>query len=205
MSNVVTFGIIEKADVTPKDLEGITLPLPGEHIIYDALAAVAVAKIMGLKRSSVKKGLENAVLSSKRMEIINRRDNVKIINDTYNANPQSMAAALKVLASLKGRKIAVLGDMFELGGAAKRSHRSIGKLARELKIDILISVGKLSREMQADHHYPDNRSAAGKLKKLLKKGDRVLIKGSRGMKMEEISSALSKKPIGSILLEKSFG
>ncbi|MEA3494105.1 MAG: UDP-N-acetylmuramoyl-tripeptide--D-alanyl-D-alanine ligase [Candidatus Margulisiibacteriota bacterium] len=203
-SNIITFGITEKASVTPKDLKGIKLPLPGEHIIYNALAAIAVAKIMRLKRSSIKKGLENVVLSSKRMEIINREDGVKIINDTYNANPQSMAAALKVLACLKGRKIAVLGDMFELGKRAKPAHKRIGKLSRELGIDILVSVGKLSREMKANFHLTNNRLTVKKLKKMVRRGDRILVKGSRGMKMEEISYALSREPVESIIVEESF-
>ena len=204
MSNVVTFGIIEKADVTPKDLKGIKLPLPGEHIIYNALAAIAVAKIMRLKKSSIKKGLESVMLSSKRMEIINRDDGIKIINDTYNANPQSMTAALKVLASLEGRKIAVLGDMLELGKKSSSAHKRIGKLAKELGVDILISVGKLSKEMKANFHFSTNKLAVQKLKKLVKGGDRVLIKGSRGMKMEEVSYALSRAPIESIIVEESF-
>lgn len=203
-SNIITFGIIEKADVTPKDLKGIKLPLPGEHIIYNALAAIAAAKIMKLKRSSIKKGLENVILSSKRMEIINREDGVKIINDTYNANPQSMAAALKVLACLSGRKIAVLGDMFELGKRAKPAHKRIGKLTKELGIDIVVSVGKLSKEMKANFHFLNNKLTVKKLKKIIRSGDRVLVKGSRGMKMEEIAYALSREPVESIIVEESF-
>lgn len=203
-SHVITFGITEKADVTPKDLKGIKLPLPGEHIIYNALAAIAVAKIMKLKKSSIKKGLENVILSSKRMEIINREDGVKIINDTYNANPQSMTAALKVLACLKGRKIAVLGDMFELGKRTKPAHKRIGKLAKALGIDIVVSVGKLSKEMKANFHFLNNKLTVKKLKKMIRSGDRILVKGSRGMKMEEISYALSREPVESIIVEESF-
>jgi UDP-N-acetylmuramoyl-tripeptide--D-alanyl-D-alanine ligase len=204
-AKVITFGITEKADVTAKDLKGIKLLIPGEHIIYDALAAIAAAKILKIKKKSIKKGLENVVLSDKRMDIINRKDGVKIINDTYNANPQSMTAALKVLTCLKGRKIAVLGDMFELGKSAKRSHQKIGKLAKDLGVDILFSVGKLSKEMKANFHYSNNRLAISKLKKIIKPGDRILVKGSRGMKMEEISFALAKKPIKSVIIENSFG
>ncbi|MFH1683253.1 MAG: UDP-N-acetylmuramoyl-tripeptide--D-alanyl-D-alanine ligase [Candidatus Margulisiibacteriota bacterium] len=191
-SRVVTFGIIEKASVDPKDLTGIELPLPGEHNIYNALAAIAVAKILKLKRSSIKRGLEKFRPSSKRWDVINRDDGVKIINDTYNANPQSMAAALKVLAVLEGRKIAVLGDMFELGNRTVPAHKKIGQLVRKLGIDKLISVGKLSKDMNADFHYPTNKLASNKLKALIQPGDRILIKASRGMRLEEVVEAIRR-------------
>ncbi|HTY13637.1 MAG TPA: UDP-N-acetylmuramoyl-tripeptide--D-alanyl-D-alanine ligase, partial [Candidatus Omnitrophota bacterium] len=105
-----TFGILEKADITPKALEGIELPIPGQHNIYNALAAAAVAKIMKIGRKELKKGLEKFTPSSKRMEvIIRKRDGVKIINDTYNANPQSMGASLETIGGMEGRRIAVMG------------------------------------------------------------------------------------------------
>jgi UDP-N-acetylmuramoyl-tripeptide--D-alanyl-D-alanine ligase len=191
-SKVITFGILEKAKVTPQDLEGINLPLPGEHNIYDALAAICVARILKLKKSSVRKGLESFKPSSKRMEIINRPDGIKILNDTYNANPQSMAAALKVLASLKGRKIAILGDMLELGTRAKPAHEKIGKLSRKLSINTLISIGSLSRSMRADHHYPTKSGAIKKSKKLIRPGDNILVKASRGMRLEEVVEAIRR-------------
>ena len=192
MSNVMTFGILEKADVTPKDLAGIKLPVPGEHNIYNALTAIAVAKILKIKRSSIKHGLESFKPSSRRMEIIDRPDGVRIINDTYNANPQSMAAGLRVLAAQSGRKIAVLGDMYELGSIARSAHRRIGKLAKNLGTDILISIGKISKEMKADFHFSSNQSAVKKLKKIIHPGDTILAKASRGMHLEEVVEAIRK-------------
>jgi len=189
-SNVCTFGIIEKAKITPKELKRIKLPVPGEHNIYNALAAIAVAKILKLKKSSIKKGLESFRPSSKRWDVINRPDGVKIINDTYNANPQSMTAALKVLAWLSGRKIAVLGDMFELGKRTKPAHQKIGQLSRKLGVDILMSIGNLSKPMMADHHFAGKPAAIKKLKQLIKPGDRILVKASRGMKLEDIVEAI---------------
>lgn len=189
-SNIVTFGILEKAKVSPKDLENINLPIPGEHNIYNALAAIAVSKILKVKKSSIKNGLEAFRPSSKRWDVINRPDGVKIINDTYNANPQSMTAALKVLAWLSGRKIAVLGDMFELGGRTKAAHQRIGKLSRKLGIDILISVGKLSRDMKANFHYQSITPSIKKLKSIIHPGDRILVKASRGMHLEDIVEAI---------------
>ncbi len=192
MSHVITFGILEKADITPKDLEGIKLPIPGEHNIYNAMAAIAVAKILKAKKSSIKNGLENFRPSSNRYDVINRPDKVKIINDTYNANPQSMSAMLKVLAWLSGRKIAVLGDMYELGKRTKESHKRIGKLSKKLGIDHLISIGKLSKDMDADYHFANKETAIRKLKKMIRPGDRVLVKASRGMHLEEVVEAIRK-------------
>jgi len=189
-TKVVTFGIIEKAKVTPKDLKGIKLPVPGEHNIYNALAAIAAAKLLGINKRLIKRGLESFRPSSKRWDVINRKDKVKIINDTYNANPQSMAAALKVLACLPGRKIAVLGDMFELGARTKSAHQRIGKLSRKLSIDILISVGKSSKDMKADYHFSTKPAAIKRLLKIIRPGDRILVKASRSMRLEEVVEAI---------------
>jgi len=189
--NVVTFGIIEKADVTTRDLKNITLPLPGQHNIYNALAAIAAAKILGIKKKSIKKGLESFKASSKRLDIFDHPSGIRIINDTYNANPQSMEAALKVLSIHQARKVAVLGDMFELGKKAVPAHKRIGKLARKLGVDEFVTVGRLSKNMGANHHFKNNQAAVIGLKKLIHKGDAILIKGSRGMKMEEIVAGLT--------------
>lgn len=197
-SRVITFGILEKADVTPKDLDGIRLPIPGEHNIYNALAAIAVAKILKIKRSSIKKGLEKFRPSSRRMEIINRSDGVKIINDTYNANPQSMKAALKVLSHLSPvvsrpssfipRRIAVLGDMLELGRRAKSAHQRILRFARDSKIDKVFTYGNLWPKSAAA--WKNKKSLIKNLKKIIRPRDIILVKGSRGMKMEEVVDAL---------------
>lgn len=181
----MTFGIIEKADITTKDLKGIKLPIPGEHNIYNALAAIAVAKILNVKKSIIKKGLESFKPSSKRMEIINRTDWITIINDTYNANPQSMAAALRTLALIEGRKIAVLGDMLELGKAARSAHRRILKLANELKIDKIYLFGKLW-----PNSYISKALLIKDLKKIIRPRDIILVKGSRAVKMEEVVKAI---------------
>ena len=189
-SKVISFGIIEKANLTPRDLKGITLPIPGEHNIYNALASIAAAKILNLNKAQIKKGLESFRPSSKRMEIINRPDGVKIINDTYNASPSSMTAALKVLAGTEGRKIALLGDMLELGRSTETFHKKIGSLARKLGIEILISIGERSQAMRADYHIKNNRSALKLIKRLLHPGDVLLVKASRGMRLEEVVEAI---------------
>lgn len=185
---VITFGILEKADVTTKDLSGIKFPLPGEHNIYNALAAIAAAKILKIKKASSKKGLENFKPSSKRMEVVNREDGVKIINDTYNANPQSMAAALRTLASIEGRKIAVLGEMLELGKRARSAHQRILRLAHHLKIDRVFTLGELWPAIS--HAEKNKKNLIKKLKKYICLHDIILVKGSRAMRMEEVVNAL---------------
>ena len=191
-SNIVSFGLIEEAIITPKQLKGIKLPVPGEHNIYNAMAAIAVAQILKIPTTAIKKGLEIFRPSSNRMDVINLADGTKIINDTYNANPQSMTALLKVLASLKGRKIAVLGDMFELGKKSKTAHKKIGILSRQLGIDKLITIGKLSKDMNGDSHYILKAPAIKYLKKIIRPGDRLLVKASRGMRLEEVVEAIRK-------------
>jgi UDP-N-acetylmuramoyl-tripeptide--D-alanyl-D-alanine ligase len=185
---VTTFGILEKADITPKELEGIELPIPGEHNIYNALAAIAVVKILKIKKESIKKGLEIFHPSSKRMEVINLKDKTKIINDTYNANPQSMRAALGTIAGMPGRKIAVLGDMLELGAASRRAHQKIFRLAKELKIDYVFTFGTLWPGSAKPEK--DKKKLIKYLKKFIRPHDIILVKGSRGMKMEEVAEAL---------------
>ncbi|KPJ69256.1 hypothetical protein AMJ44_04255 [candidate division WOR-1 bacterium DG_54_3] len=191
-SRVITFGILEKADITPKALNGIKLSIPGEHNIYNALAAVAAAKVLKANKTSIKQGLQSFRPSSNRMEIIDRPDGIRIINDTYNANPQSMTAALKVLSAQEGRKIAVLGDMYELGSITKSSHKRIGRTAKNMGSEILISVGKLSKDMNADYHFSTKPPAINKLQRIIRPGDTILVKASRGMHLEEVVEAIRK-------------
>ncbi|MGB9612793.1 MAG: UDP-N-acetylmuramoyl-tripeptide--D-alanyl-D-alanine ligase [Candidatus Margulisiibacteriota bacterium] len=182
-AKIITFGLLEKAEVTPKELRGIKLPIPGEHNIYNALAAIAVAKILKIKKSSIKKGLETFNPSSHRMHLIDLPRGIRIIDDTYNANPSSMAAALKTLAhefQVSGRKIAVLGDMLELGRSTKAAHRRILKLAQDLKIDKIFTIGKC----WPNPSFKDQSKLLKNLKNFLKPHDIILFKGSRGMHLD---------------------
>jgi UDP-N-acetylmuramoyl-tripeptide--D-alanyl-D-alanine ligase len=189
-ARVQTFGILNKADVTTKALKGIKLALPGEHNIYNALAAVAVAKILRLGRRALRRGLEKARPAAHRMTIINRPDRTKIIDDCYNASPQSMGAALRVLAALDGRKIAVLGDMLELGRKTKVAHRQVVALARRLKIDKLFTLGW--NWPAATGPEKNKKSLIKKLRKFIRPRDIILVKGSRGMGMEVIVAEVAE-------------
>lgn len=211
---VVSFGIENSSDIKAVDISGngrrtvftcdipgkrlrLSVPLPGMHNIYNALCAVAVGRSLGLGDKMIASGLSSFKPSSKRMDIRTNRRGIVIINDTYNANPASMAAALEVLALQKGRRIAVLGDMLELGGSSIKEHENIGLLIPRLKIDILITSGDLSKFIHRAaagkkpggkyFHCKDHKSAIKILKTLLSKGDAALFKASRGMKFEKIA------------------
>lgn len=180
----------------------IDLNIPGEHNVFNAVAAIGISLNLGIQWSLIKKGLANIELTKMRLEIEANKEGVKIINDTYNANPQSMEAALKVLKNVQGhRKIAVLGDMYELGIYEKEGHKKIGTIAHNLDIDFLITVGKLGQligqgALQAGLEksrvliIENNTLAVKALRDIITKDDVILVKGSRGMKMEEIVQEL---------------
>ena len=123
------------------------------------------------------------------MHVFNFPDRTKIIDDTYNANPQSMAAALKTIGGMSGRKIAVLGSMLELGSRSAAAHRQTIALARKQKINHIFTYG--SFWPRSINHYSDKSRLIKMLKKLIQPRDIILIKGSRGMKMEEVVEALN--------------
>jgi UDP-N-acetylmuramoyl-tripeptide--D-alanyl-D-alanine ligase len=180
----------------------INLELLGEHNVYNALAAFAVGALLGVDELKIKESLERYTPSELRMEL-NQVGNIKIINDSYNANPVSMANALKTLRQMKdeGRKIAVLGDMLELGEKTLDYHFELGKSVAESGIDLLLTVGKHSPAISqgAKQHgmnperifaFDNNERVSSYLLENLKAGDLVLIKGSRKMKLEEVVLSL---------------
>lgn len=213
----ISFGIQNKADFQATGLiisdEGyigfkvngklpINLKLLGEHNVYNALAAFAVGSLLGVDEIKIKESLERYTPSELRMELV-QIGSIRIINDTYNANPISMAKALETLKQIKsqGRKIAVLGDMLELGEKTQDYHFEIGESVAESGIDLLLTVGKLSFAIgqgakkqgmspEKIHAFDDNQKISSYLFENLKAGDLVLIKGSRKMKLEEVVLSL---------------
>lgn len=179
----------------------VSLPVVGEHNVLNALAAVAVGLSFGLPVEEIVLGLESFVPPDKRANIFESKGKYKIFDDTYNANPASMNAALRTLASMNGgRKVAVLGDMLELGDYAVAAHREIGKLAAESGITLLVTVGELGREIGAGardagfagdiREYDTSEAAGAAVRGEVGRGDLVLVKGSRGMRMENVVEAL---------------
>jgi UDP-N-acetylmuramoyl-tripeptide--D-alanyl-D-alanine ligase len=169
----------------------IQLEARGEHQISNALAAAGATLAAGVSLEEVAAGLRTNILSPWRMEMGHTPTGVIVINDAYNANDQSMAAALRALHHLSAeRKIAVLGTMAELGAHAVRAHKSVVDLARELSVDMIIAVNE-PLYTGADHHVPNAAAAVELLTHMnLTATDAVLVKGSRMAGLERVAALL---------------
>lgn len=183
----------------------IRLNLPGRHNVTNALLAISAARQLGIPWEKIAAGLKKVRLTSMRLEFQELKDrNILLINDAYNANPDSMQAALEVLRSQTGRGrrgIAVLGSMYELGAYQEEGHLLVGKKTKEADPAYLITVGELARLIaegackagmseQSIRTCRNNQEALAHLKEIMQPGDVVLVKGSRGVKMEEIVAGL---------------
>jgi UDP-N-acetylmuramoyl-tripeptide--D-alanyl-D-alanine ligase len=172
----------------------ITLRLAGEHNARNALAAAATALALGIDPEAIRAGL--ATLTPVKGRLCPRRcGTAGVIDDTYNANPDSIAAAIQVLSGLSGRRWLILGDLAELGPEADGLHREIGDLARAAGIDRLFTVGALSASAttafgDGARHFADQGDLVRALRAELSAGDRILVKGSRSARMERVVEAL---------------
>lgn len=181
------------------------LQVPGTHNIYNALSAIAVGRCLNMESAMIQKGIEAYQGSAMRLHIISIHDNIKIINDVYNASPDSMKAAISVLSKADAkRKIAVLGDMLEMGQYTKMGHYTVGCEIAKKSVDLLVVVGSSSVHMvegAIDHGFDrekiivctSNQEATAYLKKTIKPDDMILVKGSRSMKMEEIVAGIQER------------
>ncbi len=185
----------------------VAIPVPGIHNVYNALAAIAVGIEMNIPMNVIVDGIAEYSPGNMRQNIITY-NGMKIINDAYNASPQSMQAAINVLEELcsKTRGIAVLGDMLEMGTMSEELHYSVGSFIKDKKIDYLITVGKDSKNITqavADsgnqtiklQHFDNNNEALKYILSVISQGDFILIKGSRGMKMEQIADGIIKSNV----------
>ncbi|MDF2672033.1 MAG: UDP-N-acetylmuramoylalanyl-D-glutamyl-2,6-diaminopimelate/D-alanyl-D-alanyl ligase [Clostridiales bacterium] len=171
------------------------IDLPGIHNVYNALYAIAIGDIYDVDVEQMKAGILKFNPGKMRMDIIELKDGVKIINDCYNANPDSMKAALDVLSAYKNnRKIAILGDMYELGSYSEEAHRNTGEYAQD-KCDILIAVGDQAVSIYEEgkkhiesYYFKTREEACLNIKCLVKPKDVILIKASRRMNMEYITN-----------------
>lgn len=215
-AKVITYGIYKGADIKaenicPMDREGFKLsvnfsgknipmciPFLGECNIYNALAAIATSWSLGISPDDIKQGLMAAKLLANRFEVSEHRG-VTIINDSYNANPRSMKEALKILAKYKckGRRFFIVGEMLELGDLSKPAHKALGVDVAKYSIDYLVTVGDLSSHVAksavaSGMNKKNTAIASGYecavafIKKHSRSGDCLLVKGSRGSKMEEV-------------------
>ena len=187
----------------------VLVPVPGVHMVENALLAMAVGQIIGIPLAVAAQGLAKCRLTKGRLELKTIRG-IHILDDSYNANPESMRAALRTLASLpaSGARIAVLGRMGELGAESERGHRSVGKDAAEAGIDLLIAVGgeeagylaEAARQggLKEVHHVADPEAAASLLAERARSGGVVLIKGSRAARMERVLDHPAFRPFNDV-------
>lgn len=177
----------------------MNVPVMGEHNIYNALAAIAIAMEYKIDFDGIVNGIMSFRPGKMRMNLL-EVNGIKIINDCYNASPASMKAAIGILKQLENRSrtIAVLGDMLEMGDWAPEAHKKVGENVVDQKVDYLITVGHYGKEIAVGavkagmpsenvYHFHSNKEVICFLQDFLKPQDAVLIKGSRGMKMEEIA------------------
>ncbi|OUQ80646.1 UDP-N-acetylmuramoyl-tripeptide--D-alanyl-D-alanine ligase [Flavonifractor sp. An100] len=187
---------------TPNMEREVKIPALGEHMVYPALMAAAVAEHFGLTPNEIQQGLTQFVPTKMRMNVLHRAGGITILDDTYNANPQSMRAAISVLADGPGSwKAAVLGDMLELGPFAPALHAGVGECLGKAKVDCLVAVGEMSQHMaQAAresgvpmvYHCVDRDAAKAVLNQIVREDSTILVKASRGMKLEELTAYLLK-------------
>ena len=212
-----TFGIENNSEVMGQDIKmkeesseftavadsketNIKVPVGGKHFVYNALCAMTVGKVLNISVDKIKYGIESFELTKKRMDIKKLENGAIIINDAYNASFESMKVSLEFLANHTGeRKIAVLGDMFELGEYSEELHRKVGKEVVKNNIDMLICAGENAKYIIEEakksgkietYFMHNNEEIVENLSQKLRKGDVVLVKASNGMKFFEICQKL---------------
>ncbi|MCL1787978.1 MAG: UDP-N-acetylmuramoyl-tripeptide--D-alanyl-D-alanine ligase [Defluviitaleaceae bacterium] len=170
----------------------LTVPLPGAHMVMNALLAVAVGTAMGVSPQEISQGFNDFIPPGGRLSVENI-GGMTVINDAYNANPAAMKESLKILASQPGRKVAILGDMNELGHVSEERHLEIGAYAAEKGIDLVVAIGPQARfiydgmdDATIRQYYPTVDDFLPELQALLQPDDTILVKASRGMAFERI-------------------
>lgn len=175
----------------------VHIPVPGKHMVYNALAGAAVGRLAGISDRHIKAGIESLEPMGGRNNII-RVGGLLIIDSCYNANPASMRASIDVLAQAAGRKVAILGDMFELGEGEVKLHYEVGCYAARNNIDLLVTAGSLAREIARGASdsgsravsYETKQEMLSDIRELVKPGDTILIKASHGMGFAEVVELL---------------
>lgn len=183
---------------TINDKESFTLPILGTHNMKNATIAIAIGHELGLSYETIKDNINHVKLTGMRMERHQTTNNVTVINDAYNASPTSMKAAIDTLSSMEGRKILILADVLELGENSQSMHEEVGAYLNNKAIDVLYTYGDEARfifntgqnEVPTVQHFDDKSELIKELKTIVKENDKILVKGSRGMKLEEVVEAL---------------
>lgn len=212
MKNLITYGIGEDNDLRAENIEdlgfdgmrfdityggeriSVTIPAPGMHMVQNSLCAAAAGYALGIEPELIKRGIESYVPLDGRMRIINTR-RLTLLDDSFNANPSSMAAAIEIAGRAEGRTVLVIGDMRELGENAPEYHRDMGKKAVECGADMVIGKGPLMKNACEETeragittmHFDTSKEIMDALKACLKDGDTVLVKASHGTHLEDVA------------------
>lgn len=219
-ANIFTYGLDDTADLWADNIHSmglsgirftlhhqheslsLSVPILGRHSVHTALRATAIGLVEGLSWEEIANGLNETTLAEFRLVAVPGPRRSVIIDDTYNSSPDSAMAALNLLAELDGRHIAVLGDMLELGWAEEESHRLVGRRAAEVA-QILIGIGPRSQKIvqearkvgmtEANVYWVETATEAiPLLEEMIQKGDAILVKGSLGMRLDQIVSAIGR-------------
>ncbi len=181
---------------TEKDAYSLAIPSPGRFMIYSAAMGAAIGEYLGLSKEEIIRGVAAYTSTGSRMHLIHRPDDRLIIDDCYNANPQAMAAALRLLAATdRPRRMAVLGDMGDLGNLAPKAHEEMGLLLNELKLDCVVAIGHWMGHLAAAakgnvYHFDTVEQAYGTLRREFIPGTAALVKASHAMHFEKIVEEL---------------
>ena len=199
--NIVHMGIKGiKATLHYKDSKiDVNIHIPGTHMVYNALAAMCVGKEFGMTDEEIKNGINKLESVVGRNNII-EKDEYTVIDDCYNANPVSMRASLDVLSFADTRKVAILGDMFELGKDEEKLHEEIGKYIAKSDIDVVVLCGKLmnnaytyllkNSENKKLYYFDELKTLLSELDRILENDDTILVKASHGMEFSKIISCI---------------
>ncbi|MDU7765260.1 MAG: UDP-N-acetylmuramoyl-tripeptide--D-alanyl-D-alanine ligase, partial [Staphylococcus sp.] len=178
--------------------EHYLLPILRTHNMKNAAIAIAIGHELGLNETIIQNNIHNVQLTAMRMERHESSNNVTVINDAYNASPTSMKAAIDTLSVMKGRKILILADVLELGPNSQVMHKQVGEYLKDKNIDVLYTFGKEASYIHDSgkifvkeaKHFDQKEQLIQTLISQVKPEDKVLVKGSRGMKLEEVVDAL---------------
>ena len=175
--------------------------VPGVHFIFNALIAIQVGLLLDIPMEKCIKGIETFELTKNRNDILTLERHIRVIDGTYNANLDSMKSSIDVLSGYAGRKIAVLGDMLELGDYEETLHRAVGAHLLKKNIDLVLTVGPAARYISDEvnkakpglaYHFDDNVSLSAYLQECLEENDVVLVKASNGMHLKEVINDLKE-------------
>ena len=216
---IKTYGINEKSDIQAKEIqlhedgseyqihlnnkeEKIKVPVGGEHFVLNSLCAIAVGKLLNIENEDIKRGIETFSLTKNRMEVIELKNGIKIINDAYNSSVESVKASLSYMNHMKAdRRIAVLGDILETGEFALALHKEIGKIVCENKVDVLICSGENAKYIAESakengfderniYYFENKEDIVELLKRMIQAKDVILFKASNGMRFFDIAEKI---------------